>query len=226
MIPPEHDWSSPQWKTLWLEPGLAVAEATINRAFAWSPDSAAYLERLANKHFKLMIARPAISVSVIFSNEGIRLARECSMEVDCALRITQEALTKLLSNTLFNSGTTIIPPGLRIEGDALVLMDIKQLVQSVDIDWAEPLAPLIGGPMAYWVNSFAHNSKEFARSSFHRLRDTTREFIEHERKDAIPDRKIQHVCDDIVDMQLRLDRLTARIAHLNKALEQEPENDS
>lgn len=110
---------------------------------------------------------------------------------------------------------------LTIEGDAEFAQQVIDLFDSVEIDWEEHLAALIGDVPAYQVSKYKNKFKKWLRSSSSSLAQDISDFL-HEEAAWFPVREeLNEFFEDIDSLRMDTDRLESRIGLLHSRTNKE-----
>ncbi len=123
---------------------LAVvpAERIVNALLAADPFAARRLRRFSGRTVALRTRSPAFDLTVHFGEGAVRLAAADAGAPDAAVTGDARALAGLLLRPA--GRRPLVDPDIAVSGDAMLVQDLAVALGSLDADWGDLLAPLLG----------------------------------------------------------------------------------
>ncbi|MFU8797947.1 MAG: SCP2 domain-containing protein [Gammaproteobacteria bacterium] len=168
-----------------------MLEALINTYLRLDPDNFERLKELSGK----IIAIESQGHTIYFAPgaEGIKILSAIGTVPDTTIRGTLIALLK--------------QENLSIEGDTEIAQRLRDILNTMDIDWEEQLSHIIGDIPAHQVGNFARQGNKALKS----LRQTSTEYLQEEARCVPPPEEVQDFMQDVDDIRDAVERLEARI---------------
>ena len=186
----------------WLEAGL-------NGALALDGVAEARLARLEGSTVLIVCTSPVEQVTLRCIGSRFSVTREAANAPHVIVRGTPAEL--------LGAFTGLGAPNVAIEGDEVLLGELRSILRDLEPDLTRPLAPLIGKEPAAALAGFAQVGAATLRSIFSTLESESSRaarnrlhasFLDHNRFDAFARR--------IANLRLATDRLSARIDALER----------
>jgi ubiquinone biosynthesis protein UbiJ len=204
--------------------GLLMAlESAVNKSLAYDPATQQNLQALDGKVLHIACTAPVQSVYVLFVGSHVELWSLFESSPDTTLSGTASeflGLWRARSKT-----TALSDSGISLTGDSQLLQQVQQVAKHLDIDWEALLAEHTGDVIAHQLGRVARGAGHWlkmARSEAERLMS---EFLQYE-SGTVPSRhEVQVFCNEVDELNLRMDRLQARLDALRQksaAREQQP----
>ena len=190
----------------------AAAEIALNRYLRLEPAVAEECGRLAPRCIELRLAGPSLSLVLEFIDGGVRVLPEAPQPPDVVVTGTPTALLGTLRRAA--TGSTALPPGVTVEGDAELLQAFRRLLARVGFDPEEWLAPLLGGAAAHRLVGGLKRMFDWGRGNARAVADQGAEYLREETYDLARGRDVAEWMDDVDAARESLDRLEARLKHL------------
>ncbi|HET7126218.1 MAG TPA: SCP2 domain-containing protein, partial [Lysobacter sp.] len=106
---------------------------------------------------------------------------------------------------------------LRIEGDAELARRLQQLARNFDPDWQKPFADVFGDVIGVQVANALATAMKQARDFATDGAQAAAEYVTEESRDVVPKAELEAFHDDVDGLRDDVERLTARVARLNRA---------
>jgi ubiquinone biosynthesis accessory factor UbiJ len=173
-----------------------MLETLLNSYLRLDPDNFARLKELSGKviaiesHNQIIYMMPDVN--------GIKLSFLADVKPDTTISGSLLALLK--------------QEKLSISGDTEVAQLLRDILNSMDIDWEEHLSHWIGDIAAHQVGNAARQGKRALQG----LEQTGTEYIQEELRYLPPSEEVQDFMRDVDNTRDAVERLEARIQHLEK----------
>lgn len=194
---------------------LAGAEQAINKALEYDPASRAALAGLSEHVLAITLEPTGLTVYVTFGTDTIELRHHFEGEPCVHVRGPLPALMRLAGGHQGNLRST----GVQISGDSGVLLELRGILQNLDLDWEEALSQFLG-------DVAGHSTAQALRKTGHWLRDRgissrrlLSEFITEELRVLPPRQELDDFYRAVDDLRFDLDRAEARLRQLTTRLQ-------
>jgi len=196
---------------------LALLSKTINTYLSLDPESAKRLQDLQGKSIAIELKPFNFIFHCIFTTHGISLQDEADIIPEATLRGTPLQLAGAMLAK--NNRHGFFADDLTIEGNAEIGLQVVELFDSLQIDWEEYLAQLVGDTPAYHVSRFLQGMGKWFKQSEQSLTENISEYL-HEESKWLPSREaLQDFFNDIDTIRMDIDRAEAKIAQLKNHLQ-------
>jgi ubiquinone biosynthesis protein UbiJ len=193
----------------------AALEQGLNRALQLDPSSAAQLAQLSGKVFKMHCTSPELEFYLFPDAGGIKLMGYWDGEITTG--ITGQAADFANLASADDPAAALINGNLELSGDSGPLLELQSILSNLDMDWEAPLVnslgDVVGHQLAQGLRGLFGWGQQ-ASSSFIRQLD---EFIHEEARLAPPRQEVEDFYQDLEQLNLRVDRLEARMRKLRAA---------
>jgi ubiquinone biosynthesis accessory factor UbiJ len=194
--------------------GLTAAlERALNGYLALDPGSRSRLDALGGGVVALHLDGPDRTLYFIPGADRVQVSLHFDGEPDTLIAGSPLALARLG----MAGETTRLPEGVRLEGDARLGQQFRDLLRCVDADWEEWLSHLTGDMLAHQVGRTVRAFAGWARHAGESLRADAGEYLREE-SGALPTRdEVDAFMDDADRLREDLDRLEARVRRMERA---------
>lgn len=186
---------------------LNTFENILNQYIALDPDINSKRKMLEGKSLKLII-KP-ITLIFVFEKEKITIQADSDQTPDATLEGYPLSFLKLHfadKHELFS----LFKTDISMKGDVEVGQQVKQLFESIDIDWEEHLSHITGDIIAHQLAHVFKRTRAFGKHVMSSTQQNMTDYLQEECQ-LLPTR--EELCDffdDVDDLRLRVDRLIAR----------------
>ena len=196
--------------------GLAGLEAIINRALELAPRARAELSGLADSVFALECTAPRLDVYLQTSTSGVRLMGFYDGPVTTRVRGTASDFTELASAK--DPAASLINGQLELEGDSAPLLELQQILGSVDVDWEAPLVSTLGDVAGHQLAQILRASYAWGQQASTSFARQLEEFIHEEARLSPPRMELEDFYRDVQELTQRTERLETRARRLRQKL--------
>ena len=193
---------------------LASAETAINRVLSLDSTAQARLAPLAGRVIAVACTMPAITVYLIPLDTGLQLAKEWHAPADCTLSAPANLLLKLLTSA--DKSAVLHHPDVDLDGNSAVLMDLADILQSLELDWEYEVSRWLGPLPTALISNRLRSGSDWMRQSAHSLHLNTLDYLAEESRALVGHLEADMRFSEIDQLKLDLDRLDARITLLLK----------
>ncbi len=208
-------------------PFLSVVETTINAWLKLDDEALPRFAELDGKIIRLHITGLDFNLYFFPSASSIQVLGNYPSEedggvVDATIHGSPMALIKL--GTSSNAGETMLKSDVEIDGELRVAEAFSAILKEVDIDWEELLSKLVGDIVAHQAGQVARGASSWFKESVEAMKLNTGEYISEESKLSPADAEVRHYMEQVDDVRMGVDRLTARINNLEETNSSQTEN--
>ncbi len=204
---------------------LLPVEKLLNGVIAENPHIAGKLTRFHDKRIHARTRRAG--VSIFFNGDTLCLASLGADEpletADATIRGSAAQLLKLLTD----NERPLADRGIRIEGEAELLLDLRRTLVELDLRWEDYLQPLLGDIATEGARSTAEAAVGWARQARSNIQRNVANFAQYE-TDIMPNpEEWARFAERVDELRLRIDRLQARIERIQgeRTASAQPERD-
>lgn len=195
-------------------PLCIVLEKTINALIDLDPESKTRLSGLQGQIIRLHIQGPELDIYLLVHSDEIEVMSAFDGDVDSTITGSVASLLAMResSNGLFAGD-------VEISGNIETGKKFKRYLDSMDIDWEEHLSRVVGDTAAYQSGLLFRNVKTFIQQNNQSLLSSLGEYFTEEAELTAPTSEVRHFEQDVDSARMAADRLSARIALLEKKQE-------
>ncbi len=187
----------------------SALEAAINQYLALDYNSAEKLKKLSNKTILLNI-KP-LELFFCFDETKIKIKSKHDLnKVDATIAGYPAAFIQLHFSSTENA-PNLFKQDLSINGDLEFGQNVRDLFQTIDIDWQEHLSQLTGDIIAHECANVFKRSINFMNDVSQSMQQNLTEYLQEETKHLPCSEEIEDFFDDVDNLKLRLDRLQAKL---------------
>ncbi|MBV6417732.1 MAG: hypothetical protein CMLOHMNK_02496 [Steroidobacteraceae bacterium] len=188
-----------------------AAERLLNRNLPRSPRARALCAELAGKGFAITVQGLAIRFLLSSDGERLALARDGAGQADAEFHGSPINLLALAGP---DAEGVIRRGDVRVDGDAQVAQQFRELLHLLRPDVEEEMAQLLGDAAAHRLGRSAAGMLEFGRRLVTTGTRNVAEYFAHERADLVPRAEADAFFADVDRAREDVDRLAARIGRL------------
>ena len=193
---------------------LASAESAINRVLKLDSTAQVRLASLAGKVIAIACTMPAVTVYLIPLDNDIKLAKQWHAPADCTLTAPATLLLKLVTSA--DKTSVLHHPDVTIDGNSALLMELADILQSLELDWEYELSRWLGPVPTALISSHLRSGRDWVVQSAHSLHLNAADYLVEESRALVGKTEAEIRFCEIDQLKLDLDRLDARIALLLK----------
>ena len=199
----------------------AIIEGALNQALEFDPAGRQALLSALNAPVRVTITAP-LPLAYTLHTTGNRVQVSSQPPETPGLEIQGKpialAALALGDDHVFSDGR------LQVEGDTALAHQLQRALDQLNPDWEAAMARHIGDVPAHFLGQRVRGAVKWSRNAFQALNANIEEYV-HEESRALPGRReLEATFADIDDLNLRTERLAARIDQIgNRAPTDEPE---
>lgn len=186
---------------------LAGAEASINRALRYDPATRQRLAKLEGQVLAIRLTTPAVAVYLAPEADRLRLASHWEGPVATEIQGSLSALVKVA----LSRDSNLKGSGVEISGGSGMLMELRQILQGLDLDWEELLSELLGDVAGHQGAEMLRSAKRWLEGRSQSSQRLVSEFVTEELQ-LLPSRtELEDFYRSVDQLRLDLDRAEARL---------------
>lgn len=194
-----------------------LLERSCARARAESSRASELLANLAGKRLAVrVLGTPWAEQPIGIDSDGVTLSCVSGGAADATLVGAPVSLLALAGS---DPEAPIRRGDVRIEGDAQLAQQYRELARFLVPDLEGTLSGLMGRSAAHLATRGAHTAADFVKDATLRSVHNLAEFLAHESGDLVSRHEAEHFLRGADELRERLDRLEARLADLERRAE-------
>ncbi|MBE2899094.1 SCP2 sterol-binding domain-containing protein [Pasteurellaceae bacterium 20609_3] len=198
--------------------GSAVLETLLNQLIARSQNTAAHLQRLNERVLRLELNAPHIEHFLVFSATRVEVLNRYDGEVDCHVITNPSVLVpppkKAQLSELINDKRIVL------HGDLQVLQDFTALLNALERNPAELVAPYVGDVLAHKGTRLVSQAWAFFKQQSAVAQGQWGERLSEEWQVAMPATALSSFAAEVRALAQDEQRLAGKIAHLSAQLKE------
>ena len=191
---------------------IAALEQALNRALRLDPRSPQQLAALEGKVFQLRCTNPELEIFLCPDAGGIKLMGHWEAEVTTAISGQAQDFASLATAT--DPAAALINGNLELSGDSAPLIELQSILNGLDMDWEAPLVANLGDVVGHQLAQGLRGLFSWGQQASTSFVRQLEEFIHEEARLAPPRQEVEDFYQDLEQLNLRVDRLQARLRKL------------
>jgi len=192
-------------------PLIPVLQQALDKALELNPDVQPIVSELDQKVIQLHIRGIELSVYLIVIDDKVEVSGYFDSEADATVSGTPFALGRMATST-----DGLFKGDVEIYGDIAAGRAVKRLFSSIDIDWEDQIATVIGGTAAHQLSRIGRELSSFFGGAANSFSQNTSEYLIEESRLVVSRLELDHFLNRVDSLRADADRLEARIALLEK----------
>lgn len=195
---------------------LWPAEQILNQIIKSDDYIAEQLAPYAGKNIEVIAQSPQLNLMIRIEHSRLSLSAldSASLAIESDANIEGKVGDLLELLTLDPDKRPLANPAIRLSGDVHLINDLFQTIQSLDIDWQDYLAPLIGDVATNQASTLGDNARNWANQARSSLQRNLEDYLKEEKR-LVPHRnQIDHFDNELDNLKLKIDRMKARAEHI------------
>lgn len=192
---------------------VAAAEAGLKQTLALDSTALAKITALAGNVIQVHCREPEFNLYLLLTLDGITLAQEWHGQADCCL---SAPLPLLLQLAYSKQKTTILhDPQVDLSGNSHALMQLAEILQSLELDWEYALSRWLGPVPTALIAGHLRSRSHWLKQSASSLQQNVVDYLTEESRDLVGQNEADIRFKQLDQLKLDLDRLDARVARLS-----------
>ena len=175
------------------------------------------MARLEDCVFALHCTAPSLEIYLHPGAQGIRLTGVHSGPVTTSVTGEASDFTELATSS--DPTATLINGGLELEGDSAPLIELQQILATLDMDWEAPLVTTLGDVAGHQLAQMLRSAFAWGRQASASMSRQLEEFIHEEARLSPPRLEVEDFYRDVRELEHACDRLQSRTERLRQRLQ-------
>jgi len=199
---------------------LWPAEQLINGAIASDPHVQKKIAAFAGKAIQINTRMPALEIRVVMEADHIRLTAVDSAQYALPVDASINGPTGKLLQQLFDTSTkhALVDEDVELDGDVQLIQDLLTTIKTLDIDWQDYLAPVLGDVLTQQIGQSLDETRAWASDSRKRVQRSMEDYLKEEARLFPHEQQLRNFADNLDELKLRIDRVDARVQLLRQRL--------
>ena len=196
---------------MWAQATSDWLQSVINAGLALDPESHARLAPMAGRVICIRMTLIERDLYLFPHEHGIDIKAQYDGEADTTISGTPLALLKMgLSR---QTAPMMLKGEISIEGDTHLGREFKKVLASLDIDWEELAAKLVGDAPAHQLFKTLQSVHAWGKKSLASVTQDTSEYLQEESRDLVSAAELDYFYQQV-------DELRDDLAHIEQSLQQ------
>ena len=195
-------------------------EELLNRVLAKDPHLQSRLVNFAGKSLQINVHPPGIMVTALLEKSRIRLlsteAELLDIQITASISGNVSQLLPLILEKRDNR--PLSNPALAITGDASFIQELHASLSSLDIDWEDYLAPLLGNLITNELSHISNDIRNWSKQASVNMRRNVNEYLTEEERIFPKKEQLDDFSEELDYLKIRIDRVNAKASILNQKL--------
>ncbi len=195
-------------------------EELLNRVLAKDPHLQNQLVKFAGKSLQINVHPPGIMVTALLEKERIRLLStgEELLDIQITASITGNVGQLLPLILEKRDNRPLSNPALAITGDASFIQELHASLSSLDIDWEDYLAPLLGNLITNELSHISNDIRNWSKQASVNMRRNVNEYLTEEEHIFPKKEQLDDFSEELDYLKIRIDRINAKASILDQKL--------
>jgi ubiquinone biosynthesis protein UbiJ len=194
---------------------MLLIETVVNRYLAMDPEVLEKLAAFSGKVIKLEVIDIKKDLYILPHVNGLQILSASEQGPDTTLRGSSVSLFKM--GLLSDVSAMLLKGEVEISGDTRLGHQFKDIFSQMDIDWAEPLAKLVGDGLAYQLQQSGKKLGQWGKDTVGSVSSSVSEYLQEESRDVVTDTELEIFNEAVDTLRNDVDRLQAKIKNLGRA---------
>ena len=201
--------------------GLALAplEQAFNFLIKEDPYLAGLLNRFENKTLEIQTRQPVLTVSVLLERDRIRLSSLDAGTLGVAADASISAPLSTLLSLLTSRSQPLVNTDMQISGDIEFVQDLLGTLRKADIQWQDLAGSVFGDVVSRHMQQAATASADWSKQASTRIKRNVDDYLKEEVRIVPQNSETARFAEDVHELRLQVDRLSARTQALNARLD-------
>jgi ubiquinone biosynthesis accessory factor UbiJ len=199
---------------------LIPVEKILNTIVGRDPHIAKQFLAFDSKCIEIISRQPSLTLNLRFEDGAVRLSaidtESLGIEADATISGKAETLLRLLGQK--SDQRPLANAALDISGDATLVQDLQMTIESLDINWQDYLAPILGDVLSNELGAVERSAKDWGRSAGGSMRRNVRDYLSEEARLVPTALEVDSFSNRLDHLRLGIDRLEAKTELLQRRL--------
>ena len=197
---------------------LLPIEKVLNAIISRDKHIAKRLSAFDSKCIEVVSNRPSFSLSIRFEDGTIRLSAIDSQTLgiiaDATISGRAESLLGLLAKKA--DQRAMADSAIDISGDAALVHDLQMTIESLDIDWQDYLAPILGDVLSNELGEAEQSARAWSKSAGANMQRSVRDYLSEEARLVPSELEVDSFSNRLDQLRLSIDRVAAKTELLKR----------
>ena len=197
---------------------LLPVEKILNAIVARDAHIAKKLVAFDSKCIEVVSLRPGFSLSIRFEDDTIKLSaidsQTLGMQTDATITGNAESLLGLLTKK--SDQRALADSAIDISGDATLVQDLHVMIESLDADWQDYLAPIFGDVLSNELGEIHSNARDWSKSAGTSVHRGVRDYLSEEARLVPSELEVDSFANRLDQLRLSIDRVAAKTELLKR----------
>ena len=197
---------------------LLPVEKILNAIVRRDPHIAKKLVAFDSKCIEVVSLRPDFSVSIRFEDDTIKLSaidtQTLGIQADATITGNAENLLSLLTKK--SNQRALADAAIDISGDATLVKDLHVTIESLDVDWQDYLAPILGDVLSNELGEIQSNARDWSKSTGTSMHRSVRDYLSEEARLVPSELEVDSFSNRLDQLRLSIDRVAAKTELLKR----------
>ena len=197
---------------------LLPVEKILNAIVARDAHIAAQFSAFDSKCIEVVSLRPAFSLSIRFEDDTIKLSaidsQTLGIQADATISGRAESLLGLLVKK--SDQRAMADSVVDISGDASLLQDLHRAIESLDIEWQDYLAPILGDVLSNELGEIERSARDWSKSAGTSMHRGVRDYLSEEARLVPSELEVDSFSNRLDQLRLSIDRVAAKTELLER----------
>ena len=197
---------------------LLPVEKILNAIVARDPHIAKKLVAFDSTCIEVVSLRPDFSLSIRFEESTIKLStidsQTLGIQADATISGPAESLLGLLAKK--SDHRAMADATIDISGDASLVQDLQMTLASLDTDWQDYLAPILGDVLSNELGEIQSNAQDWGKSAGTSMHRGVRDYLSEEARLVPSKLEVDSFSNRLDHLRLSIDRVAANTELLKR----------
>ncbi|PCI81166.1 MAG: hypothetical protein COB20_02045 [SAR86 cluster bacterium] len=197
---------------------LLPVEKVLNAIVARDAHVATKLSAFDSKCIEVVSQRPDFSLSIRFEDGTIKLSaidsQTLGIQADATIKGKVESLLGLLIKK--SDQRALADAAIDISGDATLVQDLHMTIESLDVDWQDYLAPILGDVLSNELGDIESSARAWSESAGTSMHRGVRDYLSEEARLVPSELEVDSFSNRLDQLRLGIDRVAAKTELLKR----------
>jgi len=198
----------------------AVIEQAINRYIELDPDFSQKLTPLYGSIIEVQLSGLGLGLFLRTDAKGIICQGDFDGESDCCIKGTPIGLMKMTLGEKGSQTKGLFSGEVEITGDIQLGQKMKQVLDSIEIDWEEHVSHIVGDVAAYRLGQVVKQGNSWFKESAQQIRENIRDYFIYESEDVPQPAEVNGYVSQVDNLRDDVARAEARIQKIHQNLDE------
>lgn len=198
----------------------ATIEQAINRYIELDPEYSQKLVPLYGSIIEIELSGIAFRLFLRTDAKGIICQGDFDGESDCCVKGSPIALMKMTLGEKGAQTKGLFAGEVEISGDIQLGQKMKQVLDTIEIDWEEHVSHITGDIFAYRLGQFVKQGNNWFKESTQQIQENVRDYFVYESEDVPQPAEVNNYVSQVDVLRDDVARAEARIKNIHRGIEE------